>query len=437
MNLSKKFTILLVWTILFIIFANILALSLFVQSFFDRYLKDKEDINVKITTQYIESIIQRDANDYIDKFFQDVELDFEELLKRNNWEVSLDKEENVDIIVNYLIEKWVWAKYIKDLIPKTSLSTILLKAQDNESNEHKFISELTKSMVIINLILITFLLFVMYIVSKKIISPIKETTKKLSNFKIWKDFDKIIYNKNDEIWLLVNSINKLNKNLKIQEEIRGTFLANISHELKTPITSIRLYLEGINDWVIKLDSPTLNHIIEEMQRLVKLVNSIMNYEKFENSEIKINKEKTNIKELIEWIKSQYEPSLISSKQSIEIISEEDFKEVDKEKFSQITQNIIWNFLKYAGRGTTLRINLKEDYINFSDNWSWIKESKVPFLLEKFYQWDKSKTWRADDRWIWVWLSIVEKIVKAHWWSIDVWSKENEGFAIRIFTKTSH
>ena len=163
----------------------------------------------------------------------------------------------------------------------------------------------------------------------------------------------------------------------------------------------------------------------------------MNYEKFENSEVEIKKEKTNIKEIIEWIKKQYQPSLINSKQSIEIISQEDFKEVDKEKFTQIVHNIIWNFMKYSWRWTTLRINLKEDYINFSDNWVWVKESKVPFLMEKFYQWDKSKTGRADNRWIWIWLSIVDKLVRAHKWSIDIWSRENEGFAIRIFTKSSH
>ena len=91
------------------------------------------------------------------------------------------------------------------------------------------------------------LIIAIFLFSKIIISPIKQTAEKIRNLKLWKDFQVIKYEKADEIWLLVNAINGLNTKLNIQDNIRNRMLADISHELKTQITYEKYYLDLIID----------------------------------------------------------------------------------------------------------------------------------------------------------------------------------------------
>jgi hypothetical protein len=89
-------------------------------------------------------------------------------------------------------------------------------------------------------------------------------------------------------------------------------------------------------------------------------------------------------------------------------------------------------LKYAWKNTILKINITKKYIDFNDNWFWVKSSEIPFLTEKFYQSNIEKTWSIDTRWIWVWLSIVAKIIDSHNWSYEIKSDLWKWFSFKIF-----
>ena len=134
--------------------------------------------------------------------------------------------------------------------------------QDNTA-EYRFIRRLTESIIINNIFAILVIIASLLVFIRKIILPIQEASDNIRKLKIWKDFEEIKYhNKKDEIWILISSINILNQKLNLQENIRSRLLADISHELKTPITSIQCYLEWISDGVIKLDQKNLNSITD-------------------------------------------------------------------------------------------------------------------------------------------------------------------------------
>jgi len=117
---------------------------------------------------------------------------------------------------------------------------------------------------------------------------------------------------------LINAINGLNKRLSVQENIRTRLLADISHELKTPITSIQCYLEGISDGVIKLDGKTLPSITEEMKRLINLVNKIMDYEKFDNKNLEANLQEENVSDILKLVVETHKKRLKENHQRIKI-----------------------------------------------------------------------------------------------------------------------
>jgi len=433
MSLANKILLILLSSIFFIAIVNIVSFYIFYSNYLKIYLADKINSKEEVTIDYINNIIEKQAIEDINNIFRDIELEFFELLELNDWKIPLNNENNIDIVINYLLKTWVAPKYIQEIIPDNYFEKILDSLKDKDSLEYKFINNLTKSIILTNIFAIIFLIFVFLIISSIILEPIRKTTKNIKKLQIWTDFRIINYNKKDEIWLLVNALNWLNAKLSIQDNIRNKLLADISHELKTPITSIQCYLEWIKDGVIKLDNNILDSIISEMERLIKLVNKIMEYEKFEAKDITLNLEKINIKKLIENIANNYSLQLQKTKQTI-LVSWYDWEFVtDKDSFIQIVHNIISNFIKYAWENTTLNILIKPSFISFKDNGKWVNKNELPFIREKFYQAKTEKTWDIESRWIWVWLNIIEKLAKKLNYKVEIISEQNNWFEIKIFT----
>jgi len=420
MSLSRKFLWILLVSILSIAVLNIAVFYMFYNSYIKLYLSDKIDSRQEVTIDYINNIIERQTLEDIDDIFNDVEIEFFELLDINDWVISLQDEENVSIVVDFLARSWVSSKYIEEMIPENNLEKVLFQLQEKDSPESKFISRLFWSLILANIIILSSVIILVVYFIRRTLVPIKKATNDILKLRPWKDMYKIDYKKKDEIGLLIQSINNLNSRLSVQEKIRSRLLADISHELKTPITSIQCYLEWISDWVIELSEKNLESITSEMSRLVDLVNKIMEYEKFENSDIKIEKKVHNPYEIITWVVQTLWPVLQEKQQIIEVQWSENIElYLDKSLFTQVVYNLIWNFQKYSGDKTHLVITVSSKQISFKDNWKWIAKRELPYLFDKFYQGKKEKTWSIDIRWIGVGLSVVKKIIDEHSWGMAV------------------
>jgi len=440
MSLSRKFIISLLISIIFIASINIAAFYIFYSSYLWNYFNEKLKIRDNITIDYINDVIKKQTIDDIDSIFTDTEIEFFELLENNNWKIPLTKQKNTDIVINYLVKSGIAPKYIEEIIPTDNFWKVLEALRDDTSLESKFVQKMAFSMLITNILAMWIIIFWLLIFIRKTILPIKEVTASIKNAVstkeiIWKD-DKIelkYHNKKDEIWLLITAINKLNKKINMQDEIRSRLLADISHELKTPITSIQCYLEWISDWVIKLDQKNLDAITDEMKRLISLVNKIMDYEKDDRKKLSLILENKNVSEIIKQLVETHKKRLKENKQRIKVSWDDAIRlDIDINLFTQVIHNVIWNFLKYAWKNSNLKINITKNYIDFIDDWVWIKSSEVPFLTEKFYQGNIEKTWDASTRWIWVWLSIISKIIHSHWWKYEIKSDKWKWFSFKIY-----
>jgi len=260
MSLSRKFVIMLIVSICSIALLNILAFYVFYNSYIRLYLSEKISSREDVTIEYINNIIERQTLEDIDNIFDDVELEFFELLDINEGKIPLSEEKNVNIVVDFLVKSGVSPKYIEEVIPENNLEKILELLKNSESAESKFVKRLLFSLVFTNCFILLFLAALIFFFTRKIILPIKKVTKQIKTLSIGTNYEVIEYAKKDEIGLLIESINNLNKRLSFQEKIRNRLLADISHELKTPITSIQCYLEGISDGVIQLSEKNLSAI---------------------------------------------------------------------------------------------------------------------------------------------------------------------------------
>ena len=432
MSLSRKFVIILIISVCSIAIVNIVAFYVFYNSYIRLYLSEKISARQDITIEYINNIIERQTLDDIDAIFSDVELELFELLDLWDGTISLREEKNVNIVVDFLRKSGVSPEYIEEVIPENNLEKVLELLQNPQSPETLFVKRLSLSLILTNLVMLIVIAIGVLIVTKRIILPIKKATNQIRVLEIGSGTKKIEYKKRDEIGLLIDAINGLNIRLWVQEKIRSRLLADISHELKTPITSIQCYLEGIIDWVIDLSEENLSSITWEMSRLITLVNQIMKYEKFENKDLSVLKKWTNPYSLISKIVETQKPQLQDSNQEVSINWSQNIEILlDENLFTQVIYNVIWNFQKYAGDWKNLEITISSSEIVFSDNGAGIAKREVPFLFEKFFQGKKEKTWNSSVRWIWVGLSVVKKITEAHWWKIEVSSDTWKWFTLKI------
>lgn len=434
MSLSRKFIIAFMASVLFIALANILVFYFSYTVYLKEYLQEKVQLRSEVTIEYINEILEKQAIDDIDNIFNNVELELFELLENNNGTIPLTEEQNVNIVVDYLVQSGVAPKYIEEIIPVNNFKKILDSLKDSESPEFKFVRKLFLTVVVSNIVFICIISFLMLIFTQKIILPIKKATMSIRWLKPGNGEEDVIqYTKKDEIGLLIWAINGLNKKLNLQEGIRNRLLADISHELKTPITSIQCYLEGIADGVIEVNQKNLDSITSEMGRLIELVNTIMEYEKFENKKLQLNTSVEDIPEVIEQVVETHITRLKENSQTIKIDGVETlFLDIDVSLFKQLVHNLVGNFLKYAGKNATLTIHVTKTSIEFRDNGEWISKDKVPFLKEKFYQGKEEKTWKINERGIGVWLSIIQKIATAHGWKTQIRSDTAKGFDYKIY-----
>lgn len=432
MSLAKKFTVIVLWSILFIAITNIVGFYIFYSSYLKIFLAEKIESKSQISLDYIHEIILKQTADDVEELFDDIKIDFFEKLWDDNI-IQLDTKENVDIVINYLYKSWIDLKYIEEIVPTNNLEKVLEASKNPESPEFRFIKNMFVSIIITNILAIAIVWVLILIFAQRTLFPIREATQKIKALKPWKLWAHIEYNEEDEVGLLISSINWLNERLALQENIKSKLLADISHELKTPITSIQCYLEWISDGVITLNEKNLNSITGEMQRLIELVNRIMKYEQFENTQLELTKSEINISDVLKDVVETHKKKLKDTKQRVKITWDESLiLTADSDQLKQLTHNLIWNFFKYAWENSLLTINITKKYIDFSDNWKWIKKSEIPFLTEKFYQGDVSKSAQLDERWIWVGLSIVWKIIDAHSWDFKIKSDTNQGFSFKIF-----
>jgi signal transduction histidine kinase len=204
----------------------------------------------------------------------------------------------------------------------------------------------------------------------------------------------------------------------------------MSHELKTPMTAIRVYLEGIKDGVIQLNPKNIDALTGELARLTRIVDSLMHFQMFESRPSQFRHTKINLIDVFSIVQETHSGELSNHKQSMTYDGSKRATIVfDQDSLVQIFHNVVSNFLRYAGADTQLRVNFfhenTTDILIFQDNGRGVTAGDLPYLKEKFYQAEKSKTGDIRSRGLGVGLSIIDKIVRDAGGAVDLMSAAGE------------
>ena len=235
------------------------------------------------------------------------------------------------------------------------------------------------------------------------------------------------------------NINSTLEKLKTVDKSREDFVANVSHELKTPITSIRVLADSImsmEDVPTELYKEFMNDISDEIDRESKIIDDLLSLVKMDKAETVLNTEEVDINLLIKQILKRLRP--IAAAKKVEIIYEtirEVVAEVDETKLSLAITNLVENAIKYNTEGGSVKVSLDADhkffYIKVSDTGIGIPEAEYESIFERFYRVDKARSRSTGGTGLG--LSITKNIILKHKGIIKLSSKEEEGstFTVRI------
>jgi two-component system phosphate regulon sensor histidine kinase PhoR len=246
----------------------------------------------------------------------------------------------------------------------------------------------------------------------------------------------INYDKDNEVMGVLIVIHDITK-IKQLEKMRTDFVANVSHELKTPLTSIKGFAETLK---FVEDKPTRDKFLDiiyiESERLTRLINDILTLSELEHKGVLLNIEKVNVNKCIEEV--YYIMRSIAENKNINLSFNYNCEDViingNIDKFKQMMINLVDNAIKYTNSGGKVSINLncKDDklIIEVKDTGIGIPEEHIPRLFERFYRVDKGRSRNSGGTGLG--LAIVKHIVKMFKGNIEVMSKIGEGTVFTIY-----
>lgn len=238
---------------------------------------------------------------------------------------------------------------------------------------------------------------------------------------------------------VVDNMNGIFAKSQLLEESRQEFVSNVSHELKTPITSMKVLSESIlmqDNVPVEMYREFMNDIVLEIDREAQIISDLLTLVKTDKGSDSLNIERVDINELMEVILKRLTP--LAEKRSIEITFESFWEveaDIDKVKFTLAISNLIENGIKYNVDGGWIRVSLNADhknlYIKVADSGVGIPEDCVEHIFERFYRVDKARS--RDTGGTGLGLAISKNIIVMHKGIINVYSEPGKGttFTVRV------
>ncbi|WP_332689772.1 two-component system histidine kinase PnpS [Halalkalibacter lacteus] len=228
--------------------------------------------------------------------------------------------------------------------------------------------------------------------------------------------------------------------LKKLEQVRTDFVANVSHELKTPVTSIKGFTETLLDGAMNtepLREKFLTIIAKESERLQNLIQDLLDLSRIEQSYFKLNWQKTNLKLTIEEVIELLRKKAKEKQIELEVMIEGDVTlEGDAERLKQIAINLINNGIMYTPVGGDIRVFLKGEeeqvQLQIADTGVGISDKELPRIFERFYRVDRARSRNSGGTGLG--LAIVKHLVEAHHGKITVVSEVGKGTTFTISFK---
>jgi two-component system, OmpR family, sensor histidine kinase BaeS len=236
--------------------------------------------------------------------------------------------------------------------------------------------------------------------------------------------------RNDEVGDLATAFNVMTKTLAAQELLRKKLIADVAHELRTPLGVMRAEMEAIMDGLIPNDPERLQSLYEETGRLRSMVNAIEDLNQAEASSLSLRPQRIKIEPFLRTIVERHQVAFHEKGVSFDLTVDGDLDlDADPERLSQIVLNLLSNAMKATERGGTVEVRVRNEgnglVLTVDDTGRGIGPEDLPFIFERFY--------RGPGGGLGIGLTIVKELTEANGGTVEVKSEKGKGsvFTLRF------
>ncbi len=280
-------------------------------------------------------------------------------------------------------------------------------------------------------ILVTAVVFQMGRTIRRVISPIDDLLEASDNVADGDYSVRVPERGSPEMVALVSSFNAMVRQLELQANQRNELMADLTHELRTPITVIQGNIEGIIDGVYERDDAHLKALLEETRQLSSLIEDLRTLGLAESGALQLHREATDLALLTSETLAAYRPQIEAAGITLNLTTADGIPpiNVDPLRFREVLTNLIANALRYTPSGETIEVQIEQEGIDrvrilVGDTGSGIDPQDLPHIFERFYK-------SADSGGSGLGLAIAKKLVEAHGGEISAESAPDQGTQITI------
>ncbi len=264
-------------------------------------------------------------------------------------------------------------------------------------------------------------LFVSYFVARRVVTPIRQMMQASRTIAAGNYQERVDVNSRDELGQLARSFNQMAAQLDRTETMRRELIGNVAHELRTPLSSIKGYMEGLIDGVIPAKPDVYQQVYREADRLQRLVSDLQELSRVEARAFELKRQRLNliaiIRQTCEHLRPQFEEKRVQLE--VNLPDALPLALVDEDRINQILVNLIGNALQYTASGSSVTVSAVQRggliEVAVSDTGIGIPVEHLPHLFTRFYRVDKSRSRAGGGSGIG--LTIARRLVEAHGGSI--------------------
>ena len=303
-------------------------------------------------------------------------------------------------------------------------------------NSENFI-QMEHLFVVASLISFTITGLFTYYLSKRITAPLREMNRVALHIARGQFDQRVKIQTHDELGELGETFNYMAQELAGLDQMRKDFVANVSHDLRSPLTSIHGFVRAFLDDTIPNERKRHYFMImkEQTERMIKLINDLLDMARIEAGQLEIRPVSFNLSELVRQVVARMEPEFVNNQLNVELISEavQDIHVLaDPDRIDQVIVNLIQNAIQFSSPASSVEVILKkaeQAMISIRDYGSGIRQADIEAIWARFYKADKARTKKTGAG---LGLSIVKHILDLHQSPIHVKSEVGNG---SIFTFT--
>ncbi|MGI6371669.1 MAG: sensor histidine kinase [Caldicoprobacterales bacterium] len=433
----------------------IFMVSLFIKQYYykgvEDILTDQVNMSVNFYAQYFsDSSLQDNVMDNVDVFWKftsaQVQIidDKGRVLMDSIGMVFEDELDTPDVKKAMLEGRGTWIGRMPHTGEMVMAVAQPLKSQDDTVGVLRFITSLTpineqikdiiKVFSLIGVLTIALTGIISFVLANGVVGPIKQVTK-VAEEMAKGDFNvRSTEKSNDEVGRLSATLNYMADEIIKKERIKNEFLASVSHELRTPLTSIKgwaIILNDTKDRDGEIFKDGLKIIEEETERLSGMVEELLDFSKLLSGNMTLQMVRTDVAELVEYIKQHMTPVAQRSKISFSVEYPDQLPQLvlDINRIKQVLINVLDNAFKFTRQGGRVRFAAyeAEGYLimEVEDNGCGISPQELPYVKEKFYRGKNSKSSSG------IGLSVAYEIIKRHGGELDIESSPGQGTKVYI------